>query len=369
MSNGAKWLIGLIILGLISLLLSVVGPWSATKRSANLGAQLNQQLDDNGFAWANVEMAGNVAKLTGEAKSEAVRDGALEFVRNAECETCKGDKKKTWHEAEDDGMTVAKVQLPIVSPYVFNATKSENGQVVLSGVLGSPEALKSVTDQADTLFGSNWSNNTLTLASGAPSADWRDVVGTNLTDLAKLDFGKVTMTDTVSVLTGGVNDVAVRDAIEADYASLPSPFEGAAAIETKGAAASAAPEVTSQGVCQVLFNELKGDNKITFAYNKAEISGAESFDLLNKLADAAKKCASFRIAVGGHTDSDGSDDYNQWLSEARATTVVLYLADSGVDRSRMTATGYGEARPVGNNATPAGKEQNRRIEFTVTRSE
>lgn len=367
MSNGAKWLIGLIILGLISLLLSVVGPWSAIKRSNDLGAQLNQQLDDNGFAWANVEMAGNVAKLTGEAKSEAARQGALDFVENAECEKCAG--KTTWHEAEDDGMTVAKVQLPIVSPYVFNAAKSENGQVVLSGVVGSPEDLKSVTDQANTLFGSNWRDNKLTLAAGAPSAQWREVIGTNLDDLAKLDFGKVTMTDAVSVLTGGVNDVAIRDAIEADYAALPAPFEGAASIETKGAAASTAPEVTSQGVCQVLFNELKGDNEINFAYNKAEISGAESFDLLNKLADAANKCASFRIAVDGHTDADGAADYNQWLSEARATTVVLYLADSGVERSRMTATGFGETKPVGDNATDAGKEQNRRIEFTVSRSE
>lgn len=363
MSNGAKWLLGLIILGLVALLLSLVGPWNAKVRSADMGAQLNTQLNENGFAWANVEMSGNVAKLTGEAKSDAARDGALDFVRNAKCESCGGDKAKTWHVAEDAGITVQKA--PTVSPYTFSATKADNGRVVLNGYVPSTDVRENVRAQAETLFPGNWDDKTIKVASGQPNEDWDDVIGMNLKGLSQLDYGKVSMIDTVSTLTGGVNDMAVNEAVSGAYA-LPAPYNGSASITTK---AAPAPVLTSQTDCQALFNDIKLGSKINFAYNKAEIDGEASFDLLNKIAEAANQCASFRIEVGGHTDSDGSNDYNQWLSEARATTVVLYLADAGVDRSRMSAIGYGEEKPVATNATPAGKEQNRRIEFTVTRSE
>ena len=125
----------------------------------------------------------------------------------------------------------------------------------------------------------------------------------------------------------------------------------------------------SASLCQSLFNNLKGDSKINFAVDKAEIQGAPSFDLLNALASAANQCASYDVRVSGHTDSDGDDAYNQWLSEARANTVVAYLADSGVEPERLSGEGLGETRPIASNETPEGKAANRRIEFTVTTSE
>ena len=114
---------------------------------------------------------------------------------------------------------------------------------------------------------------------------------------------------------------------------------------------------------------MKGGKKISFAYDKAEIRGAESFDLLNSLASATQQCSSFQVSIEGHTDADGAEDYNQRLSEARANLVVAYLTENGVERNRMTAIGYGETKPVGDNSTDAGKAQNRRIEFIVTQSE
>jgi outer membrane protein OmpA-like peptidoglycan-associated protein len=67
--------------------------------------------------------------------------------------------------------------------------------------------------------------------------------------------------------------------------------------------------------------------------------------------------------VEGHTDSDGSDTYNQTLSEQRAATVVSTLINLGIDSGRLTSTGWGESKPLDTNSTPEGKANNRRVEF------
>ncbi len=74
--------------------------------------------------------------------------------------------------------------------------------------------------------------------------------------------------------------------------------------------------------------------------------------------------ATFEIA--GHTDSVGSDSYNQDLSQRRAVSVRNYLVDQGVDADRMTANGYGESQPVADNSTESGRAQNRRVELRIT---
>ena len=70
--------------------------------------------------------------------------------------------------------------------------------------------------------------------------------------------------------------------------------------------------------------------------------------------------------ISGHTDSDGSAEYNEGLSSRRAQTVRDYLASNGVDVSRMTVRGYGESQPIADNATAAGKAENRRVVLRIT---
>jgi OOP family OmpA-OmpF porin len=75
-----------------------------------------------------------------------------------------------------------------------------------------------------------------------------------------------------------------------------------------------------------------------------------------------------QVTVEGHTDSTGSDAYNQKLSERRAKAVVRYLEQNvGVDPSRLSAVGYGESKPVASNDTAEGRAKNRRVEFTPNR--
>ncbi|MCP4250515.1 MAG: OmpA family protein, partial [bacterium] len=68
----------------------------------------------------------------------------------------------------------------------------------------------------------------------------------------------------------------------------------------------------------------------------------------------------------GWTDNAGGAASNQRLSQERADSVVTYLVDGGVDGTILTAVGFGEEQPIADNATAAGREQNRRIEFTVS---
>ena len=71
-----------------------------------------------------------------------------------------------------------------------------------------------------------------------------------------------------------------------------------------------------------------------------------------------------KFEVAGHTDSDGSDASNQALSEARAASAVTYLKSKGIVADRLVTAGFGETKPIADNATVEGKAKNRRITFT-----
>jgi outer membrane protein OmpA-like peptidoglycan-associated protein len=73
-----------------------------------------------------------------------------------------------------------------------------------------------------------------------------------------------------------------------------------------------------------------------------------------------------RLQIEGHTDSVGSEEYNQVLSERRADAVRDCLVQQGIDPNSMTARGYGKSMPVTDNATAAGRQQNRRVELVVS---
>ncbi len=89
------------------------------------------------------------------------------------------------------------------------------------------------------------------------------------------------------------------------------------------------------------------------------------YEVLDAVAMVFKEFEKTRIKVSGHTDSQGSDSYNQTLSEKRADSVMQYFVAKGVARGRMSAYGYGERYPVAANDTPEGRALNRRVEIEI----
>jgi len=85
-----------------------------------------------------------------------------------------------------------------------------------------------------------------------------------------------------------------------------------------------------------------------------------------KVVRTLKDYAEMTLMIKGHTDSVGSDEYNLGLSDRRANSVRQYLVNQGIDPSRLSSKGYGEAEPIAPNNTDEGRAKNRRIEFYRT---
>ncbi len=103
-------------------------------------------------------------------------------------------------------------------------------------------------------------------------------------------------------------------------------------------------------------------NGIRFDVNKASIK-PESNGAINKIFELMQKQPDLKFSVEGHTDSDGDEATNQTLSEARAKAVMDRLISMGISSNRLKSSGWGESSPIGENSTPEGKANNRRVEF------
>jgi outer membrane protein OmpA-like peptidoglycan-associated protein/tetratricopeptide (TPR) repeat protein len=124
-----------------------------------------------------------------------------------------------------------------------------------------------------------------------------------------------------------------------------------------------------------LFDAPKADGSVTvdniyYDFNSASLRD-ESFPVLDQLVSMMNENKSMRLEMGAHTDSKGTDAYNLKLSDARAKSVVDYLIGKGIASDRLEAKGYGESKPIADNANadgsdnPEGRQKNRRTEFKI----
>jgi outer membrane protein OmpA-like peptidoglycan-associated protein len=112
-------------------------------------------------------------------------------------------------------------------------------------------------------------------------------------------------------------------------------------------------------------------NNIFFDFDKSTLRTISHVELMN-LVHLLKSNPTMKVEISGHTDSKGSDEYNQKLSEERAQAVVAFLHTEGIESNRMTAKGYGKTIPVAENKhangkdNPEGRQLNRRVELKIT---
>ncbi len=103
-------------------------------------------------------------------------------------------------------------------------------------------------------------------------------------------------------------------------------------------------------------------SNVTFDFDSTQIRG-EFQGTLSQVAQTLTEYEQTYVDVVGHTDSTGSTTYNQGLSERRARSVADFISARGVIRPRINIGGYGETQPIASNDTPAGRQQNRRVEI------
>ncbi|MFL1012373.1 OmpA family protein [Flavisericum labens] len=133
--------------------------------------------------------------------------------------------------------------------------------------------------------------------------------------------------------------------------------------EVKGTVANdGCPEVTAE--VQKTLNEYA--KTILFDTGKSTIK-KQSEEVLGDIIKILNEYPNSKFTVEGHTDSVGSEKLNQGLSEKRALSVKEYLVENGIDEFRLSALGYGEAKPIDSNKTRAGRANNRRVEINLVK--
>jgi outer membrane protein OmpA-like peptidoglycan-associated protein len=126
------------------------------------------------------------------------------------------------------------------------------------------------------------------------------------------------------------------------------------------------PDAKVERVGEGIVVEFK--NNILFGFDKSDLT-ADAKENLVKLVTVLNKYPDTDIAIYGHTDSKGSDEYNQRLSERRAKAVADYLKSNNIKGSRLTTKGFGETQPKVAGDSEEAAAQNRRVEFAITANE
>jgi outer membrane protein OmpA-like peptidoglycan-associated protein len=142
--------------------------------------------------------------------------------------------------------------------------------------------------------------------------------------------------------------------------------DGQDACPDKPGIASADPKRNGcPALVEVTQGELKINQEVFFVTFQAKIL-PESAAVLQAVAQTLRDNPQIkRVEVQGHTDKNGSAKRNLDLSQRRASHVMQFLVDNGVARGRLVAKGYGDTRPIADNNTPAGRDQNRRVQFVI----
>ena len=246
----------------------------------------------------------------------------------------------------------------------FAIRKTEDG-VALLGAVPSVAIKDDILGLAHRKFGYRAVNDALAIRegdsiAGLAEADYKQITTAVLQAVSRLDKGEASLSSEGLSLNG---EAFYEGALAELQASLKEALPESISFQSD-LAVSEPGEAVDADACQALMRTALEQNTILFDSGQATIS-TDSYGLLDGLIYTAKRCPQSEIQIEGYTDSDGDEQANQMLSEQRASAVVSYLADAGLQGDRLQAKGFGESNPVASNDTPEGKARNRRIEFVI----
>lgn len=252
-------------------------------------------------------------------------------------------------------------------PPEFTATLSPEGLVQLRGRLNDENLRHMVDSYAKAAFGTDAVYTAARVVPDLP-ATWPVRVLAGLEALSMLTNGALTVTPDNVTLSG----VSQQEDASAQIAGLLSDKLGSAQTYDLSVTYHAPPEPEDKApdpeVCEAEIALVQEAGKIAFEPGSTTIAAA-SLDTMNKIADILEACGQIRLEIQGHTDSQGREEMNQQLSQARAQSVLNELRSRRILTSSYVAVGYGESQPIADNKTEDGREANRRIEFRLIRPE
>lgn len=320
-------------------------------------------------SWAVAAEAGINAVAAVKAATITFKDADVSFeaaatVPQAEFDRVVGELEAALPDVFSLTAVLEKAENVALGPAEFTASLAkESGKVELRGRLADEVQRAAVDSFAKAAFGSSKVYQATRLDADLPEG-WPVRVLAGLEALSQLEHGAVLVRADLVEIKG----VSGTPSARARIAQILSEKLGSGKtykvdvtydVELDPVAALPTPQECVEDVGAVLARQ-----KITFKPGSAEIDLAAS-SVMEALAKVLKRCGGVKMEIAGHTDAQGSEGGNRALSQARAEAVLLALQGRQVDVSGLSAKGYGESRPISENQTEAGREANRRIEFTL----
>ena len=258
------------------------------------------------------------------------------------------------------GATVGDVDVAVgrVSPYTLTATR-EGRYVTIEGYVPDAKAKSDIELIVRRRFLGEGLQDQTKIAAGAPT-HFMAGVSSALDQLSRLARGKVELRDATIKISGqALYDRARDDILSKIVTELPQNWKGSAEIDVR------TPDtVIPANECQIGLADLLGRGRISFETGSVTIY-KDSFGLLDNLVFQLNRCPEAIVNIGGHTDTDGSEEMNVDLSRRRAQSVADYLINASIDKKRIVAVGYGSSTPISPNDSEENKARNRRIEFLL----
>ncbi|MEM7052647.1 MAG: OmpA family protein [Acidobacteriota bacterium] len=232
----------------------------------------------------------------------------------------------------------------------------DSDTIRLGGQVGDEESRRGLVSAAGEAFGAERIRDELELRPGAPAWDsFRAWLASY--DSPPFEGVQWRFEEGILRLRGRVFDQGARQRLTAvAAASLPAGIELVDELEIIPPTSAADLQRSLDQTVQLQNVEFESGSARLTAVGRATLDG---------IAEALAKLPALEVEIAGHTDSQGDPAFNLQLSRDRAAATRVYLTDRGITADRMTAVGYGQTRPIADNATAEGRRRNRRIEFQV----
>ena len=246
--------------------------------------------------------------------------------------------------------------------YWMTLTRTSLG-VTISGQVPDRTAATAISAYAIAIFGADIVTHDLRVIDRPAPKHWQIAAMAMLDQLALSVGGDVRMAGYSIALRGALPVPTLVHQIHHELATGLPDYDVTTVFEIDLPARLAVIPMPGPR-CAARLDEVQADNRIEFKTGSTRIT-KESGPVLDALARVFENCTADVIEIAGHTDSQGAEDLNLRVSQARAESVLSALAKRGIARKRLVAKGYGESKPIADNQTEEGRAQNRRIAFTA----